>query len=181
MDKKNVLIIVMAIALTFSIGTMTGINIQQQPITVNSTPQVQNNYTPPNQDITYKPPDQDITVKSSKANYIQANNHEIDFQQTQSGITVDIDDARPLYGTSMRPTIFSGHTLLLEEYTGQELEEGDIITFNTASGATAHRIEGDYTFRENGYYVTRGDNNDGREQVNPENITYIVKGVLYTE
>lgn len=181
MDYVKAGITVLLIA---NLAGMYNLSTQQPEINIESpeAPQVHTNYTPPEQGINYTPPDQDITVKSSKANYIQANNHEVDYGFNEENLVVeDIDLTGKIYGTSMRPTMFSGHTMLLENYNNQELEEGDIIRFNTQSGAVAHRIEGDYSFREEGYYLTRGDNNDGREKISPENITHIVKGVLYTE
>jgi len=83
--------------------------------------------------------------------------------------------------SSMKPAISETSTLILKKYVpSMQLHEGDIIIFKTVNfpNGVAHRISG----FSNGLILTKGDNNDFFDayQIYPENITYIVVGVLYT-
>lgn len=115
-------------------------------------------------------------IDPPRYNYIQANNHKINYNWQGDGIYVETDKLIFANGLSMRPTIFTGHTLLAREYEGGELKEGVIVS---ANGIT-HRIVGDYTDTD-GYYLTRGDNNRGSERVEPSEIDSVIIGVLYTK
>lgn len=156
---------------TFFIGAVVGggatyvfgfdpvINVDQPDANVNvSAPQVNNEFDPP------------------QYNFIQGSNHEIDYKWEGRGIEVPTDKLIFLHGSSMRPTMFTGHTAIAKDYTGQELEEGDIIE----TSSFVHRIAADYT-ETSGYYLTRGDNNEAREKVKPDEIETVVIGVLYTD
>ena len=90
----------------------------------------------------------------------------------------NIDAYGELYGSSMSPSIMDGDIVLSEEFEGQDLQEGMIIRFTTDdSGPIIHRIVGDYS--PQGYVYTSGDRTDSREKVELENITHIVKAVIY--
>jgi len=122
--------------------------------------------------------DQITKVEPPRYNYIQANYPGVNYSYEDGGILVeDLDEVITVYGSSMRPTMFTGHKALAVNYEGQSLEEGDIIS--TESGIL-HRIEANYV-RTSGYYRVRGDNNERAEQVEPEEIDAVVVGVLYTE
>jgi len=121
---------------------------------------------------------QTTNVEPPRYNYIQANNHEINYSWKENGVQVkDVDLLIDVNGLSMRPTMFTGHTALARNFTGGELDEGTIVY--TESGLV-HRINADYT-ETDGYYLTRGDNNRGSKRVKPEEIDMVVVGVLFTE
>lgn len=125
-------------------------------------------------------PQVNIEDTSGAFNYIQAPYTPVDFDYNGNELSVNVDALVRPEGKSMRPTIFSGNTLLMQEYTGETLSEGQIIRFRNGDGYTVHRIEGVYT-TSSGIYLTRGDNNDASERVNQEDITHVVKGVLFTD
>lgn len=120
---------------------------------------------------------QTTNVEPPRYNYIQANNHEVNYSWKGTGIQIkDVDRLLDVNGLSMRPTMFTGHTALARNFTGGDLDEGTIVY--TESGVV-HRINADYT-ETDGYYLTRGDNNRGSERVKPSEIESVVVGVLYT-
>jgi len=121
---------------------------------------------------------QTTNVEPPRYNYIQANNHEVNYSWRGTGVQVKgVDLLIDVNGMSMRPTMFTGHTALARNFTGEDLDEGTIVY--TESGLV-HRINADYT-ETDGYYLTRGDNNRGSERVKPEDIDMVVVGVLFTE
>ena len=62
-------------------------------------------------------------------NNIQAAHNTVEWEKEDGTVTVsDVNRTLTTQGSSMRPTFFTGNTILTREYTGQELEEGDIIT-----------------------------------------------------
>jgi hypothetical protein len=117
-------------------------------------------------------------IEPPRYNYIQANNHEVNYSWRGKAVQVEgVDRLLDVNGISMRPTMFTGHTALARNFTGGELDEGTIVY--TESGLV-HRINADYT-KTSGYYLTRGDNNRGSKRVKPEEIDMVVVGVLFTE
>jgi len=120
---------------------------------------------------------QTTKVDPPRYNYIQANNHQVNYSFESSGVLIDdIDSLITVYGSSMRPTMFTGHKALAVDYENQSLSEGDIVSANDV----VHRIKASY-LPTNGYYLTQGDNNEGSERINESEIDSIVVGVLYTE
>lgn len=154
---------------------MTSATLTQQPDVNVETPMAE----APTVDYTSQ---NNINVEGSRRNYIQGSDLDVEFDRSPRSVEIqDVDSLLEIQGSSMRPTAFTDNTLLLREYTGQDLEEGDIIQFSYNDKKVAHRIEGDYTGLENGgYYTTRGDNNAGRERVSPDQIQHVVVGVLFT-
>jgi len=121
---------------------------------------------------------QTTNVEPPRYNYIQANNHKVNYSWRSNGVQVKgVDLLIDVNGMSMSPTMFTGHTALARNFTGEDLDEGTIVY--TESGLV-HRINADYT-ETDGYYLTRGDNNRGSERVKPEEIDMVVVGVLFTE
>lgn len=85
-------------------------------------------------------------------------------------------------GDSMYPVMKKDYTYITREYTGQDLEKGDIIKFKAPEGIDrfdtwVHRI------RElNGdEIVTKGDNNQHSETIDREDVESVVVGVIYTD
>jgi len=116
-------------------------------------------------------------IEPPKYNYIQSNNHKVNYSWTSGEVTVeDVDKIIDLNGLSMRPTFFTGHKALATKYEDNGLEEGSIVSAN----GVVHRIVGDYT-DTSGEYSTRGDNNEHAERVNQSDIDYVIIGSLYSE
>lgn len=116
-------------------------------------------------------------------NHIQPSNLDIDFVEENGSVVVeDVDYVHSVSGSSMRPTIFTGNTILYREFNHDfdTVEEGDIVRFRYGDGAVVHRVAGNYV-RTSGKVVTLGDNNEGTEHVPVENITHVAVGTLYTE
>lgn len=157
MDKFPYVSIVLAFMVGIGFSSMYFSDLQPE-VTINRTEgDITNNIEPP------------------RYNYIQANNHKVNYEWQGDGVQVEVDKLIYSNGLSMRPTFFTGHTLLARDYNGGELDEGTIVS---ANGVT-HRIVGDYTDTGE-YYLTRGDNNRGSEKVEPSEIDSVVIGVLYT-
>lgn len=68
---------------------------------------------------------------------------------------------------SMEPVFYTGDLLLIKEYTGQELKEGDIISFRTIKDGerviNTHRIKGIQEVSGIKTYTTRGDNTPAKD------------------
>jgi len=112
-------------------------------------------------------------------NYIQAAYTEIDYDTNQRSIRVDASAISKPEGKSMRPTIFSGNTVLMKEYKGGSISEGDILRYSTDSGSVIHRVQGNY-LNTRDYLLMKGDNNEYGSQIQRSQITHKVVGILYT-
>ena len=68
---------------------------------------------------------------------------------------------------SMEPVFYTGDLLLIKEYTGQELKEGDIISFRTIENGeyiiNTHRIMEIHDVSGIKTYTTRGDNTPAKD------------------
>lgn len=116
-------------------------------------------------------------IEPPRYNYIQSNNHKVNYTWNDDEVTVeDVDTIINLNGLSMRPTLFTGHKALATKYENQSLKEGTIVSANN----TTHRIVGDYNSTE-GEYSTRGDNNQYSERIKPSEIDYVIIGALYSQ
>lgn len=122
----------------------------------------------------------ELRTGSETQNYIQNPETEINYEKNKRSVEVGVDAVSKPEGMSMRPTIFTGNTVLLQEYNGKELESGQIIRYKSAEGGyVIHRIRASYLDTE-GYLLVQGDNTESEERVEKEKITHRVKGVLYT-
>jgi signal peptidase I len=64
-------------------------------------------------------------------------------------------------GTSMEPTVHEGDLLIISHLDKENLKVGMIIDFEAADGVKVlHRI---VAIKENGCFITRGDNNPGND------------------
>lgn len=123
-------------------------------------------------------PKPNVTVKDFPDN-IQNADYSTDTGYESDTYSVHgVDATGELYGSSMAPSIMDGDVVLSEEYSGQELSEGMIIRFESESnGPIIHRIVGNYV--EQGFVYTSGDRIDSREKVDLNQISHVVKGVVY--
>lgn len=82
-------------------------------------------------------------------------------------------------GSSMRPTIHTGDTLLLKPYDeNTPLREGLIVSYKTEKGIdSVHRIDGLYV----DYFFAKGDSSEEVEKVAYSAINGIVVGVLFNK
>lgn len=104
---------------------------------------------------------------------------DIDYRTQPEHVKVLVDATSKPEGASMRPSIYSGNTVLLKNYTGENLESGQIIRYQSGAGHTIHRITASYD-DTSGHVLTKGDNNDEPERVKVSTITHVAVGVLYT-
>ena len=166
--KEKLLIAFLALIAGFGIGQIDSLQVQQDSqvnIDFNSSmlPDGINNT---------------VKVEQPNFNYIQPAHHKVDYEWSDQGVEIkDIDRIINIHGSSMRPTMFTGHKLLAVDYRNQTLEEGDIVY---TESNFVHRIEGNYMATDDKYY-TRGDNTQEGEWTKPSEIKSIVVGVLYTE
>ncbi|PSG99520.1 MAG: hypothetical protein BRC29_05390 [Nanohaloarchaea archaeon SW_7_43_1] len=112
-------------------------------------------------------------------NYIQAAYTQIDYDTQQGNIRVDASAVSKPEGKSMRPAIFSGNTVLMKEYKGGSISEGDILRYSTDSGTVIHRVQANY-LNTGDYLLMKGDNNEYGSQIQRSQITHRVVGILYT-
>lgn len=111
--------------------------------------------------------------------YIQAAYTDVDYSFDGDEVTVEASDISRPEGKSMRPTIFSGNTLMLEEYKGETITEGEILRYSTENGYVIHRVQASY-LDTGGYLLMKGDNNEHSSRINRSQVTHRVTGVLYT-
>ena len=112
-------------------------------------------------------------------NNIQAPHNEIEYYATDNAIIIkNVKDIGKLFGYSMQPAIFSGNSMIGVEYDGQKLKDGMIIRYKRNDKFVVHRIKGCY--EEWGYVTTQGDNTEYTENVDLDQITDIIVGVIFT-
>lgn len=118
--------------------------------------------------------------ESSINNYIQAPYTEVDYNFEHQEVSVEADDTINPEGKSMRPTVFSGNTLLLKDFEGGEIKEGEILRYEDGDGFVIHRVQANY-LKTSDYLLMRGDNNEYSSRITKDQVTHKVIGVLYTE
>lgn len=113
--------------------------------------------------------------------FIQSNNHNVSVSVDDGvGEVRGVDYTLDIEGMSMRPSLFTGHTVLVREYDGdRRLDEGAIVHVSGDEGGMVHRINGIY-LDSKGYYLVQGDNVDGiGDRIEPGDIQGVVVGVVY--
>ncbi|MFB6116419.1 MAG: S24/S26 family peptidase [Candidatus Nanosalina sp.] len=116
---------------------------------------------------------------SDVGDYIQAAYTDVDYSFENGRIKIPASDISKPEGKSMRPTIFSGNTLILQEYGGGRISEGEILRYSTGDGYVVHRVQANY-LDTGGYLLMKGDNNEYSSRINKSQVTHRVAGVLYT-
>lgn len=108
-----------------------------------------------------------FSVEKEGCNYKLLNN---------SVIFEDVAVAKAL-GSSMRPTIQTGDTMLIKPYTKDTpLREGMIVSYTKDGKELVHRIDALYA----DFFTAKGDNSDISEQVPYTAIDGIVVGILFS-
>ncbi|QIB75365.1 S26 family signal peptidase [Halogeometricum borinquense] len=107
---------------------------------------------------------------------IQGAHNDVDWDMHGGEVTIEADIVSRIYGRSMQPTLFTGNRVVLVEYYGQDLSEGDIIRFENGDQHTIHRIRGDYELE--GFVVTQGDANSGLEEVDLDRVTHVAHAII---
>jgi hypothetical protein len=115
----------------------------------------------------------------SSPGFIQAPYTKVNSTVGDNQVEVEVSAVALPEGKSMRPTIFSDNMVLLEEYQGGEIREGQILRYSSGDGHVIHRVQANY-LDTSGYLLMKGDNNDYSTRVEPEKVTHRVLGVLYT-
>lgn len=113
-------------------------------------------------------------------NYIQAPYTDVDYQLQDGKASISVDAVAHPEGKSMRPTIFSGNTVLLEEYDGGDITEGEILRYSSGDRFVIHRVQANYLGTSD-YLLMRGDNNDQSSRIEIDQVTHRVVGILPTE
>jgi hypothetical protein len=85
-------------------------------------------------------------------------------------------ETRPVTGLSMYPSISPDNTILARPYHGEELNEGQIVCYQSKDSTACHRILANYKDK----VILKGDNNKLTETISPQNITYVVVGVIFS-
>lgn len=108
---------------------------------------------------------------------IQAAHVPVNYRYSNLKLEVyDVMECERVTGSSMQPTHFTGNTVCIIAYKGQELKEGMMIKFNYKDKIIIHRIKAIYS----DYVLTQGDNVAHWEKVDYRDITGIVALAIYT-
>lgn len=122
----------------------------------------------------------DYQPETQGNSYIQAPYTDVGYSLDGDTVAVEATDVAQPEGKSMRPTIWTGNTILMQEYEGGPVDTGQILRYKTDDGYVIHRVQANY-LETSGYLLMRGDNNEGSSRISQEQITHKVVGVLYTE
>lgn len=176
---KQVFLIVFLVSIGYIIGSISAIQAVQkssgEPSYNLSCPKPNINIE--NQDLNEK---DELRTDTRTRNYIQSPEANVNYKERGDLVEVEIDALTKPEGMSMRPSIFSGNTLLLDKYDGKDLESGQIIRYSSSEGGhIVHRVRASY-IETGGYVLVKGDNTDSQDRVEKEDITHIVHGILYT-
>ncbi len=117
---------------------------------------------------------------TGNTNFIQASYTDVDYSVGEGEASVSVDAVAYPEGKSMQPTIFSGNAVLLEEYDGGSISEGEILRYEKGDGYVIHRVQANYLATSD-YLLMRGDNNDQSSRISQEQVTHRVVGVLNTD
>ncbi len=109
-----------------------------------------------------------------KQNYIQAHHTDIDYSFDDSKMSVNNVYCRKMWGSSMNPSFFEGNVVCLNEYTNQNLKQGNIIHYTT----DVERIHRIVSIQPN-FIVVEGDNSLGQDIINYSQVKGILAMVLY--
>jgi len=122
----------------------------------------------------------ELRASSEPNYYIQNPETQVSYSEEEKSLEIEVNAVSRPEGMSMRPTIFTGNTVLLDKYENKEIEAGQIIRYRSENGGhIIHRVRADYLDTE-GYLLVKGDNTDTSERVEKGKVTHIVEGVLYT-
>ena len=176
---------VLLVILVLAIGYIGGVATTYEISGLNEETQTVYN---PTYNLTCPEPESDITQASNMRsdgssnvnNYIQASYTDVDYRVNGGEASVDIDAVAQPEGKSMRPTIFSGNTVLLEEYESGDISEGEILRYETGDGYVIHRVQANY-LETSDYLLMRGDNNEHSTRIDVDQVTHRAVGVLYTD
>lgn len=121
-----------------------------------------------------------INYKYYTNNVIQGSHIEVDYKSDGNSIRInDVDDVYIGQGSSMQPSIFSDNTLLCRDvFSIKDINEGDILTYDTDDGLSTHRVRGIYETKNT--LSMQGDSNEVTEMINMTDVKCVVVGVLFT-
>ena len=146
--------------------------------------QTQPSYTiEPKKENTNLIPKKTVQVTTTSNNYKRVPIKSVSISKYSNYLKIfNLNDYGDVYSgsNSMHPTFESKDIVLEEKYTNQELKKGMIIRFVKNGKATVHRIISlNYINGKLIQVETQGDNNGFSEYVDIEDITHIVRGVIW--
>lgn len=99
-----------------------------------------------------------------------------DYKLLDNSVTLENVTLAKALGSSMRPTIQTGDTMLIKPYTEDTpLREGMIVSYSKDGKELVHRIDALYA----DHFTAKGDNSEATEDVSYSAINGIVVGVLF--
>jgi hypothetical protein len=100
------------------------------------------------------------------------------YKLLDNSVTLENVTLAKALGSSMRPSIETGDTMLIKPYTKDTpLREGMIVSYTKDGKELVHRIDALYI----DYFTAKGDNADVAEDVPYSAINGIVVGVLFNK
>ena len=111
-----------------------------------------------------------------KYDFIQAHHTKIQINENEGNLL--LNNATCLYseGSSMNPVMFNDNYVCYKKAVIDDVKLGNIIVFRKEDQILAHRV----VVKEGNRILTKGDNNNIREEVIPEDIIGIVVAIIYT-
>ncbi|MDI6737386.1 MAG: S26 family signal peptidase [Nanoarchaeota archaeon] len=100
------------------------------------------------------------------------------YKLLDNSVTLENVTVAKALGSSMRPTIQTGDTMLIKPYSKDTpLREGMIVSYKTGGQDQIHRIDGLYV----DFFMAKGDNSETAEKVLYSAINGVVVGVLFNK
>lgn len=101
-----------------------------------------------------------------------------DYKLLDNSVTLENVTLAKALGSSMRPSIETGDTMLIKPYTSDTpLREGMIVSYTQNEKELVHRIDALYA----DHFTAKGDNSDTTEDVAYSAINGVVVGVLFNK
>jgi len=102
----------------------------------------------------------------------------VSYTVSEEGISVEGVTLAKALGSSMRPTIETGDTMLIKPYTEDTpLREGMIVSYSKEGKELVHRIDALYA----DHFTAKGDNSQATEDVFYSAINGVVVGILFNK
>lgn len=118
------------------------------------------------------------TIIAPEAVVFSAEKEGSNYKLLDNSVTLENVTVAKALGSSMRPTIQTGDTMLIKPYTKDTpLREGMIVSYTKGGKELVHRIDALYT----DHFTAKGDNSDVSEDVSYSAINGVVVGILFSK
>lgn len=118
------------------------------------------------------------TVVAPERVVFSAEKEGCNYKLLDNSVTLENVTLAKALGSSMRPTIETGDTMLIKPYTPDTpLREGMIVSYTQNEKELVHRIDALYS----DHFTAKGDNSDATEDVAYSAINGVVVGVLFSK